>query len=229
MRFFRWQQLPPQEPPPSAEEVSEVLREILADPEFATFAPSLRQQAIEWLFETLSRVWSWIRRLMGEDGTGAVEIVVVVVALVALLIMVRVASRHAPRWMGQTEEGDDADAPRAPATANEWLRTADRRAGQGRFRPAATALYQGFLLTLEQQGALSFHSSKTPGDYADEISRSDVGPDAGAAVGGRFLNSFQDYSFGQEEPTPTGYSNLAEIARDAGCPAAIPESEARDP
>ena len=99
MRLFARQQ-PPQEPLPSAEEVSEVLREILADPEFATFDPSLRQQAIQWVLETLSRVWSWIRRLMGEDGTGAMEIVVVVVALAALLIMVRVASRHAPKWMG---------------------------------------------------------------------------------------------------------------------------------
>ena len=222
-------QQPPQEPLPSAEEVSGVLREILADPEFATFDASLRQQAIEWVLETLSRVWSWIRRLMGEDGTSAMEIVVVVVALVALLIMVRVASRHAPKWMGQTEEGDDADAPRAPATAHEWLNTADRRAGQGRFRPAATALYQGFLLTLERQGALSFHSSKTPGDYADEISRSDAAASGGAAVGGRFLDSFQDYSFGQEEPTPTGYASLAEMARDAGCPAIVPEAEARDP
>lgn len=228
MRLFARQQ-PPQEPLPSAEEVSEVLREILADPEFATFDPSLRQQAIEWVLETLSRVWSWIRRLMGEDGTGAMEIVVVVVALAALLIMVRVASRHAPKWMGQAEEGDDADAPRAPATANEWLRTADRRAGQGEYRPAASALYQGFLLTLEQQGALSFHSSKTPGDYADEIARGDTGPGEGAAVGGRFLDSFQDYSFGQEEPTLTGYATLAEIAKDAGCPAAIPESGVRDP
>ena len=227
MRLFAQQ--PPQKPLPSAEEVSGVLREILADPEFATFEPSLRQQAIEWILETLPRVWAWIRQLLGEDGTGAMQIVVVVVAVAALLIMARVASKHAPKWTGQTEEGDDLDEVRAPVTAHEWLKTAGRRAGQGEYRPAASALYQGFLLTLEQQGALSFHSSKTPGDYADEISRSDASPSEDPAVGGRFLDSFQDYSFGHEEPTPSGYAILAQIARDAGCPAAIPESETRDP
>lgn len=223
MRLFAQQQPLPRQLP-SAEEVSGVLREILADPDFATFSPSLRQQAIQWVLETLSRAWQWFRRLMGEDGTGVMEIVVVVVAFVALLIMVRVASRHAPKWIGQDVAADDADAARAPLTAREWLKAADRRAEQGKYRPAATALYQGFLLSLEQQGALAFHSSKTPGDYALEMSRGDAGSDVGAVAGGRFLDSFQDYSFGQEEPTPAGYASLTKMARDAGCPVESPAS-----
>ena len=227
MRLFA-QQPPSADQLPSADQVSRILREILADPDFATFAPPLRQQAIEWAFETISRAWRWLRRLMGEDGAGAAEIVVVVVALAALVVMATVASRHAPKWTGQEAKDDGEDAARAPATARDWLGTADRRAGRGEYRPAATALYEGFLLSLEQQGTLAFHASKTPGDYALEMSRGDAGSSAGAEAGGRFLNSFQDYSFGQEEPGPTGYASLARLARDAGCPAEIPESEACD-
>ncbi len=236
MGFFAQQQpsaagqLPPTDPLPAPGEVSGVLRDILADPDFATFEPSLRQRALEWIFGMLSDAWNWLQRLLGEDGTGVAQIVVVVVALVALLIMVRVAARHAPRWLGREQDDGLDDAPELPETAGDWLRTANRRAGRGDYRPAATALYQGFLLTLERHGALSFHSCKTPGDYALEMARAGAGPaagptaDTGAAT--RFLDSFQDYSFGQEEATPAGYADLARIAQDAGCPADLPEAEA---
>lgn len=115
-------------------------------------------------------------------------------------------------------------SPDTPVSAGEWLKLATERAGRGEFRPAATALYQGFLLTLEKQGALSFHGSKTPGDYEMEIARADGG--AGAA-GGRFLASFQDFSFGQDAPTTEAYAGLARLARDAGCRAGEPGRFAR--
>lgn len=231
-------QAPRADPLPAPGEVSGVLREILADPDFATFEPSLRQRALEWFFEALSDAWNWLQRLIGEDGFGVARIVVVVVALVALLIMVWVASRHAPKWLGREEDDDLDDDADLPATAGDWLRTANRRAGRGEYRPAATALYQGFLLTLDQRGAVSFHSSKTPGDYALEMARSGppgssagtaAGPGGHAARGTRFLDSFQDYSFGQEAPTPTGYADLARIARDAGCPAEAPDADPKAP
>lgn len=256
MRLFGREPLAPQEPLLSAGQVSDVLREIVADPEFATFDISLRQRLIRWFFDTLIEAWGWLQRFVGANGTGVAEIVVIMVALAALLIMVMVASRHAPRVLGR-EPGDDEEETLAPVTASEWLRIASRRAGDGAFRPAATALYQGFLLSLEQQGKLSFHSSKTPGDYASEIVRGDaeaaagatrsglpeagdramggVGVDesAGALAGGRFLASFQDYSFGQEKPTSAGYADLARMARDAGCPAeatagGAPDAETTD-
>ncbi len=255
MRLFVQEPAAPQAPLPSPSQVSDVLREILADPEFATLDASPRRTLIEWFFARLAEAWDWLRRLVGEDGTGAAEIVVIVVALAALIIMLKVASGHAPRVLGGKGDGDDEEAP-TPVTAREWLRVASRQAGQGQFRPAATALYQGFLLNLDQQGALSFHSSKTPGDYALEIARGGAGATAGAtaragaadtagragAAAGdgdttsgegaaasarsRFLASFQDYSFGHEEPTPAGYADLERMARDAGCPAGGPEGDA---
>ncbi len=205
----------PQQPLPSAERVSEVMREVVADPDFVTFGESPRQALIRWVLDVLDEFWRWLRRLVGGDGGVAAEIVVIVVALAALLIMVRIGTKHAGvlrRAGGEEEEEEEPE----PATAQEWLGIAARRADKGAFRRAATALYQGFLLSLDQQGALSFHSSKTPGDYAREIARGGVGG-GGAGAGGRFLGSFQGYSFGMEEPTPEGYAELATMARRAGC------------
>lgn len=221
MRLFGQEPAALPQPLPSAERVSDVLRDIMADPDFATFDASARDRVIRWLFGKLVDAWNWLQRLVGEDGTGVAELVVIVVAVAALVAMVAVASRHAPRVLGHEPADDEGQEP-APATAREWLGIANRRAGEGAFRPAATALYQGFLLSLEQQGALSFHSSKTPGDYAREIAGGSAGS---ASAGSRFLASFQGYSFGQEEPTGAGYTDLTRMARDAGCPAEAPVRE----
>lgn len=233
-------QLPGADQLPTADEVSGALREILADPDFATFPPSPWQQFLSWVWDTLVRGWQWLQRLVGEDGTGVAEVIVVVVALAALLVIARVAMSQAQRFR-RPDVGDDEDpAPDLPLTAGEWFGTASRRAGRGEFRPAATALYQAFLLSLEQQGALSFHGSKTPGDYAVEIAGRGAGArkaegtglptGAGRTVeaGNRFLDSFQDFSFGHDEPTPKGYAELTRIARDAGCVADVSEMSEPD-
>lgn len=220
--------IPPQQQLPSPERVSGVLRNILADPDFATFEASPRQQFFEWLLRRVAELWNWILGLLGEDGTGTAQIVVIVVAMVALVVMVTVASRHASRVRARAGDEDELEAE-TPRTAREWLTAADRRARGGAFRPAATALYQGFLLTLEQQGLLSFHGSKTPGDYATEITGVGSGATgSGEMARGRFLASFQMFSFGQEEPTPGGYARLEKMARDAGCPIEDPSVEERE-
>jgi len=198
---------------PRADEVSEVLRDILAGPDFATFEEGARWQLLRRLGELLEDLWRWVRQLLGEQ-TGAAEIATLLIVVAAAVILVRVAARHAPAWLGRSAEANEEALPETPAGAREWLRLATERAGRGEFHPAATALYQGFLLTLEKRGSLSFHSSKTPGDYAREIAR---GGGGAAAAGGRFLDSFQDFSFGQASPTTAGYAGLERLARDAGC------------
>ena len=208
---------------PSADEVSGVLREILSDPDFATFEPPPWRRLLGWVWDTLNDAWDWLQRLMAEDGSGAAEIVVVLVALAALVVMARLAAAHAPKFLASRVEGEPAAEPQVPLTALEWFSTASTRAGRGELRPAATALYQGFLLSLDQRGVLSYHKSKTPGDYAREVAR---GRAAGRPATA-FLDSFQDFSFGLDEPTPARYAVLATIAREAGCPTDTAEAGAR--
>ncbi len=214
-------QLPPGEPQvdqlPAPGEVAGVLREILAGPEFATFEdPSVLRALFGWILTKLGEFMAWLQQLVG----GQTEVAAILLALVVVLVLVagwKIAARHAPRLVGAAAGGAEHPARGAPATAGEWLAVAQARARRGDLRPAATALYQGFLLTLDQRGMVSFHSSKTPGDYALEIARGDSGTAGAAVTGGRFLDSFQDFSFGPGRPTPDGYTGLARLAREAGC------------
>lgn len=206
---------------PESEEVSEVLREILSGPEFATFRQNPLARLLDWVARTMRDLWRWLRESLGDQGVAA-EIVVVAVVVAVAVLAVYLAHRYAPEWLrgGEGEEGEAA--PETPVTAREWLRLATDRAGRGELRPAATALYQGFLLTLDRQGTLSFHSSKTPGDYALEMGQGGGGT---MAAGSRFLDSFQDFSFGQQRPTAARYDGLARLAREAGCPTGGAETQ----
>lgn len=202
---------------PAAGEVASVLREILAGPEFATFEDQNIWRALfGWVSRKFAEFMVWLQRFVGEQTEIAALLATVVVVLV-LVVGWTIAARHAPRLVRARQEGASAPEPPTPATAGEWLSVAQARARRGDLRPAATALYQGFLLTLDQRGALSFHSSKTPGDYALEIARGDGATAGGIDTGGRFLDSFQDFSFGPGSPTPDGYDGLTRLAREAGC------------
>ncbi len=213
---------------PDADEVSRTLREILADPEFVTFEEPGRWQLLAWIWQKFVQLWSWLQRLTGDGIGGFAEILVIVVPLAVLAVVAIVFSRHGRRLL-PGHEGDDrgltAETP--PLKAGEWLSLASERAIQGELRPAATALYQGFLLTLEQQGTLSFHSSKTPGDYALELARDRAAARGSTGPGARFLAAFQDFSFGPDRPTVSEYAGLEGLARDAGCPAGPPADESR--
>ncbi|MYA33252.1 MAG: DUF4129 domain-containing protein [Gemmatimonadales bacterium] len=210
---------PAGEPLPSPDEMTDALREILAQPDFV--APPLppRQRIQEWMANALSDAWDWLRRFLFDEGGGLMEVLAVVVVLGALIALGTVALRHRPRWVqgvrigGEEGRGDDG----APTSAREWLGLARTRAGEGEFRPAATALYQGFLLTLDGTDAVAFHPSKTPGDYALEME---------TAAGRRFIRRFQGLSFGHETPTSAGYAALEDLARDAGCPTSARREEA---
>lgn len=210
--------------------MSAVLREILAEPDFMTAALPLRQRIMQWIMDALGDAWEWLRQHLFDDATGFMTVLAILIPLTALAALGVIAFRRGPDWLGGRSEADDGrrDPTRAPRSAGEWLRLARSRAGEGDYRPAASALYRGFLLTLDQQGALAFHPSKTPGDYALEMDRGRVGGGS-AAAGGRFLRIFQHVSFGQEAPTSAGYADLEALARDAGCPdpSSAPEADVR--
>ena len=208
---------------PAPEEISGALREILAGPDFTTFEPPVRNPILGALLQRILDTLEWIFNLM-EDAPGLVSVLAVLIPVLALVAAGVVVIRRRRLAAGRKTDGDDPSVEEIPVTPNEWLGLASDRARKGYFRSAATALYQGFLLTLDQRGTLAFHPSKTPGDYAMEIAHGYTpGTDAGA--GGQFLNSFQGFSFGQDDPTDDGYDNLTRLAREAGCPAGAPDTE----
>ena len=213
---------------PEAGEVSRTLREILADPDFVTFEEPGRWQFLTWIWQKLVEIWIWLQRFTGDGIEGFAEILVIIVPLALLLAAAIVFSRHGRRLL-PGHEGDDPGltAEEPPRKAGEWLSLASERAIRGELRPAATALYQGFLLTLEKQGTLSFHNSKTPGDYALELARDRATSRESISPGSRFLTAFQDFSFGRDRPSVSEYAGLESLAREAGCPSSPPAGEPR--
>jgi len=213
---------------PEAGEVSRTLREILAGPEFVSFEEPGRWQFLTWILEQFLQFWRWLRRLTGDGVEGFAEILVIIVPLAVLVVVAIVLSRHGRRLLPEHADDDTGLSPeQAPLKAGEWLTLASERAIQGELRPAATALYQGFLLTLDQQGTLSFHSSKTPGDYALELARERPAGRGSMSAHARFLVAFQDFSFGRDRPTVSEYAGLESLAKHAGCPASPPTEESR--
>lgn len=213
---------------PDAGEISRTLREILAGPEFVTFEEPGRWRVLTWILEQLLQLWRWLRRLTGDGIDGFAEILVIIVPLVVLVVVAIVFSRHGRRLLpGHADDDTGLSPEQVPLKAGEWLTLAGERATRGALRPAATALYQGFLLTLERQGTLSFHSSKTPGDYALELARDRAAARGSVSPAARFLVAFQDFSFGRDRPTASEYAGLESLARDAGCPATPPAEASR--
>ncbi|MYI06246.1 MAG: DUF4129 domain-containing protein [Gemmatimonadetes bacterium] len=216
---------------PGADEVGDTLREILAGPEFATYVEPesnpLLSRLVDFVVETIGDLVRWVRSFLSDEGAGLLEVLGVLIPLLALAAMGVLIVRHR---RVVTAGANEAGVPeeQLPATATEWLALAGKQAGDGSFRAAATALYQGFLLTLDGRGTLAFHPSKTPGDYAGEIARNPVA-DSDRGVGRRFLNSFQGFSFGQESPTGEGYEELAALARQAGCSEDEADAESESP
>lgn len=197
--------------------MSDALREIIAGPEFVSPPLPARQRIFEWIAGTLSDAWEWLRRFLFDEGGGLMEVLAILVVLAALIALGAVALRHGPQWVhrGREKEEGPEDVGR-PASARDWFGLARTRAGEEEFRPAASALYQGFLLTLDRKGAVAFHPSKTPGDYALELE---------TGAGRSFIRHFQGLSFGQETPTRAGYATLEDLARDSGCPMSAPDEE----
>jgi len=191
---------------PSAEQVAEVFRNVLAHQDFIELEgrESFWDVLWGWIGPWITAFFRWLNGLGGDSPWPALAALIGTL-LVAWAIF-HLASRHAPKLKRRVMEIDPHVAGHR-ATARDWLEVSALEARAGAFRPAATALYQGWILNLDGDGMLAFHDSKTPGDYLVEFPN-----------GRRFLDSFQLFAFGKSERTAEGYENLLNLARQSGCP-----------
>lgn len=121
------------------------------------------------LQEWLRKVSDWLSGLQIDNP--AVFRVLVALLLLALLLLLG----HAAWVVWQTVRaggGPDADverlARRATRDANWYFREADRVAAAGRISDAFQLAFIGIALTLDAQGLLRYHPSKTPAECARE-------------------------------------------------------------
>ena len=199
---------------PSAEEVSRTLADILSGPDFEAFAGGL-------LIRMLSQLWmrfrDWVRGFFPDVSDAQAEFLTVLIAVVCLGAVAFVVLRSLPQANPQSTRRDPDAVPDELRTARDWLRIAAEQAGDSEYRHAATALYQGLILTLERRGAVDVHPSKTPGEYGLEAAGGGVINEREKADATAFIHSFQELAFGHETPTPSGYRGLEALAERVGC------------
>ena len=203
-----------QEHLPSAEEVSRTLADVLGEPDFRAFESGLPRRV---LTELWMRLWDWVRGMFPGISETQAELLTVLIATVCLGAVLFAVVRSLPTTGPPSARRDPDAVPDERRTARDWLRIAAGRARAAEYRHAATALYQGFVLTLERRGAVDFHPSKTPGEYALEAAGGGIVDEREKADINRFIRSFQELAFGQEPPDSAGYRGLEHLAGQVGC------------
>ncbi len=154
-------------------------------------------------------VWELIKKYFPEIGPAQSRFATGALILFPCLLMVWILVRWYRARSGRSGTGfrQHPDAPVKPTGAADWFEVARSLAGDRDFRPAATALYQGLVLTMETFGVVRSHPSKTPGEYSREAPQNDIGDGFRT-----FLQSFQRFAFAQEPPSSKGYQNLLKQA-----------------
>ena len=199
---------------PSAEEVSRTLADILSGPEFQAFESGLASRVLNRLWV---RFLEWIGTWFPDLSDAQTEVLTVVIVAICLGAVAVTVARSLPRADARAVRRDPDTVPEELRTARDWLRTATRRARAAEYRRAATALYQGFILTLERRGAVDVHPSRTPGEYALEAGVSGAIDEREKAGAANFIRSFQELAFGHDTPTASGYRGLERLAGQVGC------------
>lgn len=193
-----------------AEDVREVFRDVLAQPDFnyvgePPLVTGLRA-ILEWARDLIDRFFPTL-----TDSQVRVVSWILLVATVAFglyLLVRRVQGGRRPR---QSRTGAVGPASAGPRDATEWMTWATAAAGAGRLRDAATGLYQATILRMDAGGSLRYRDWKTPGDYALEVS----GPEERAPFL-EFLDRFVEVAFGPGDPTREDYEALSASATRVG-------------
>jgi hypothetical protein len=164
---------------------------------------------VDFLREILSRWWPDL----GESELRLISwVALTILAGAALLLIHRWASRAERRI--PKSAGPTAGSSPGSLDARAWATRARAAALAGRYREAATGLYQATILELDAAGRLRYRDWKTPGDYALEIS----GEDAVRTGFIAFLADFVTVAFGPLEPDASAFASLSSRAAVLGSP-----------
>jgi Domain of unknown function (DUF4129) len=151
---------------PGPERFRAVLDSVFATEPYQWVAPSAaRQFAADW----------WQRLLTWLDGVKTDNPLLFRILLILLLLAWAGIFAHAGWVIWHTLRGAArADRPVTLPAAGErhdagwYVREADRAAAEGRLTQALQLAFVGLALSLEAQGLLHYHPSKTPGECARE-------------------------------------------------------------
>lgn len=127
-----------------------------------------RSDLFAWVAELFRRVLDWFAAL---EVTNPVAFWSMVGLLVAVLVGVVVHAVYLMARAARYASAPEARESRVRAVRRDaaWYRAAAQRAaGSGHFAEAVRAWFDGLVLELDERGALRWHPSKTPREYARE-------------------------------------------------------------
>jgi Domain of unknown function (DUF4129) len=156
----------PDLPAPSHDpgQVRQVVREVLARPEFRPPPRPLLSRLLDWLLELVGRL---LAVLGGSTAGGVVGLLLLALALVAVGVVVARFSR------GITPSPELAAAlPAAPARpAVAWRAEAEGHERAGEWRAAVRCRYRALLAELAARGLVEEAPGRTAGEYRGQVGR----------------------------------------------------------
>ena len=159
--------------------------------------PPLLRLTREWWH----RLTDWLEGLrVGNPFAFRLFVFALLVALAAVLAHGLWIVWRTVRGAAAPEAVEPASSVPEPRDAAWYRREADRLAGQGRLAEALQLAFVGLALTLDAQGLLRYHTSKTPAECAREARL--AGPDRErlrALVGALYVHTFGARPLAAEE------------------------------
>jgi len=182
----------------NAGDPQEVLRAILADPEFDA---GWQEQAGRWLAHALRAAQRWLAGLPAVERWALLGICVAILGWLGWSMVASYREMKAPH--SGAERGDANEVAVQPA----WRVLAARAqslASEGRLREAARALQQAVYSLLAARGRMAWDGARADWEW---VTRLNAGPELAA-----FTEEAQSIAYGGADPAAARYESLRAVA-----------------
>ena len=145
------------------QQVREVVREVLARPEFRPPERSLVERAYDWVLEAIGRL---LGAIAGSGAGGIVGLVLLALVLAGVGVLVARFSR------GLTPSAEVAAVPVGRRrSAADWRADAEAQERAGAWREAVRSRYRALVADLAAHGLVEEVPGRTAGEYRREVGR----------------------------------------------------------
>jgi hypothetical protein len=146
------------------QEVREVVREVLARPEFRPPERSLMERVLDWVLEAIGRLLA----ALGGSGAGGI---VGLILLALVLVGVGILAARFSRGLTPSPEVAAAVVGGRRRSAAEWRAEAEAQERAGAWRDAVRSRYRALVADLAARGLVEEVPGRTAGEYRREVGR----------------------------------------------------------
>jgi hypothetical protein len=184
------------------QEVREVVREVLARPEFRPPERSLMERVLDWVLEAIGRLLA----ALGGSGAGGI---VGLVLLALVLVGVGILAARFSRGLTPSPEVAAAVVGGRRRSAAEWRADAEAQERAGAWRDAVRSRYRALVADLAARGLVDEVPGRTAGEYRHEVGRA-LPAAAGDFAGATEL--FEVAWYGRADTGPQEAAHLRDLS-----------------